>query len=183
MSQSSFEPRAPSFSAVMPVSELSDADRYVEIISSSTLPVYLAYFIEKLIYYNRKRFEEIERKQIRLFEKLRQIKHKPDEAKAMSCSTHEEFAEFWKGFCEDSQDIFERKHLYGPRQWTRKYQDFAAKASTFMNDIKPVLDVCKQISQPYSEATIGVVSVFLVESSPYPQRPYEITNINETGVF
>ncbi|KAI1779541.1 hypothetical protein F4818DRAFT_399655 [Hypoxylon cercidicola] len=139
MAQPSHGQFTPSFSPVMPPGELSDEDRI--------------------------RFVEVEKKQTKLFEKLRKIKRTQNEAKAMECATLEQFAEFWKDFCEESHDSFERRHLAGLRRWARKYQNFGAKANTFMNDMKPILDVCKQISKPYSEAAIGIVGVFLVVAS------------------
>ena len=57
-----------------------------------------------------------------------------DETKAVACTTHKGFVQFWTGFCQKSQHKFEDRHRSGWHLWSRKYQGFVEGARDFLND-------------------------------------------------
>lgn len=65
---------------------------------------------------------------------------------------------------QDAQSEFEGKHKKGWRLWVSKYQSFAKGAASFMEDLKPVLDIVQSAGVPYSGVAVGTVTALLTVS-------------------
>ncbi|ORY63321.1 uncharacterized protein BCR38DRAFT_475297 [Pseudomassariella vexata] len=82
----------------------------------------------------------------------------PDETKATSCRTNEDFTQLWTGLAEQSHFRFDERHQKGIRRWTRKYQGFSKGVSSFMQDISPMLDIVNGLFPPASGFAVGTIS-------------------------
>ncbi|KAE9395162.1 hypothetical protein BT96DRAFT_942603 [Gymnopus androsaceus JB14] len=109
-------------------------------------------------------FTDIEKKQKEFHEWLKARKLATAEARAITCKTSEESAKFWADMSQDAQSEFEGKHKKGWRLWVSKYQSFAKGAASFMEDLKPVLDIVQSAGVPYSGVAVGTVTALLTFS-------------------
>ncbi|KAF1816128.1 hypothetical protein P152DRAFT_454367 [Eremomyces bilateralis CBS 781.70] len=123
----------------MPTAELSDAER--------------------------RKIQQIQEKQDLFHQKLKRRGLGRYEEKAIACSSAEEFAGFWTEFSDHAQVKFENRHIDGWRRRTRKFQSFAEGVRTFMDEIKPVLDACREMGKPYSGFAIGTMAILFVVGS------------------
>lgn len=62
---------------------------------------------------------------------------------------------------QKTQTVFQEHHKKGWRLWITKYQSFAKGAASFMEDLKPVLDIVQSAGVPYSGVAIGTVTALL----------------------
>ncbi|KAI8957894.1 hypothetical protein F5Y11DRAFT_63345 [Daldinia sp. FL1419] len=110
--------------------------------------------------------KEVEEKQAEFHQRLEKDKRLSSyEEKALKCTNHNEFAEFWGTYCQQAHTRFGNKHEIGWRSWSKKAQSFANHVLVFMNDIKPALDVGKDFGQPWSGLAIGTLTVLFVVGS------------------
>ncbi|KAI0593507.1 hypothetical protein F4775DRAFT_497054 [Biscogniauxia sp. FL1348] len=103
-------------------------------------------------------FEDIETKQIEFHAWLKKKNLAPEIEGALDCRKYEDFVSFWSNTSQNAHSTFLHKHDTGWRKFAKASQGFAAEMNSFMENMKPMLDIVKEFGSPYTGAAIGTIT-------------------------
>jgi hypothetical protein len=114
---------------------------------------------------NRKLFKETIENQILLHNQLKQgkILH-GNEKIVLEQTSYGEFATHWATFAGQVQQDLTIRHQRGWRKWSRRFEDFTARAETFMRDFHGMIQCAEIAGGPYGTLAIGTIGFLFTVS-------------------
>ncbi|KAF1989439.1 hypothetical protein K402DRAFT_372206 [Aulographum hederae CBS 113979] len=88
------------------------------------------------------------------------------ELRTLECNNYEKCAEYWKWFQEQAMLKHDNRHQKGWRRWAKSTQSFGSKAETFVEAIKPIIQLAQGSGSPDGGLALSTICMlFAVASS------------------